>query len=161
MNYIGSKLKLSSWLEEEIKKIVILIGIRNYTTGISLEGEHLERLFLLRLPYPVFTSKKWLDLKYRSGKDNAFWWLYTNEMIISLRQAMGRLQRTFEDKGVIHIMDSRIFDRSENDKKYKILSLKETIWMFASEYGVIKNDTYKKKEKSIIDRITVDELDWL
>lgn len=126
----------------------ILVAVRNYGTGISLEGEKLERLFVLRLPYPVYTSKMWLDLKHRQPQ--YFWGKYINEMLISLRQGIGRLQRTPTDEGEIHILDSRIFVRNQKKRgKYLNPELKRRIWHFAGQYGIlVKGDHLSSLENN-------------
>lgn len=117
----------------------ILIGTRNYGTGISLVGEKLQKLFLLRLPYPVFTSKKWLDLKQRQPE--YYWGQFINEMLITFRQTLGRLQRTPTDTGDIYILDSRIFARGKKGRgKYSNPEIKRRVWYFAGQYGKIKNE---------------------
>jgi len=149
----------------------ILVGTRNYGVGISLEGKKLERLFITRFPYPIFTSKFWLDKKDRQGQ---YYWLeMQNEMILALRQYMGRIQRLKTDEGEIHILDSRIFSKGKTKKKYTNPSLKRRIWHFVGEYGIIKKEAPVKEHKDehtllvLYEEITTiegkekDTLDWL
>jgi Rad3-related DNA helicase len=133
-----SNIQTSTTIKEFERTGGILVGTRNYSVGISLEMEKLERLFILRLPYPVFTSKVWLDLKRKSPE--YYWGKYNNEMLISMRQAFGRLQRTPKDTGEIHLMDSRIFSRKEgSSNKYTNAGLKRRIWHFAETYGIFSS----------------------
>ncbi|WP_423939987.1 helicase C-terminal domain-containing protein [Campylobacter canis] len=84
----------------------IFIATRNYGTGLNLQGKELERLFITKLPYPVYQDKKWLNLKHKNS--DFFWFEYNNEMIINFRQAIGRLIRTPNDTGKIFILDGKI-----------------------------------------------------
>lgn len=97
---------IKNTVELFVKEGGILIGTRNYATGINLKGKLLERLFISKLPYPVYDAKKWLDLK--SKNVGLFWYYYNNEMLMNFRQAIGRLIRDPKDKGKIYILDSRI-----------------------------------------------------
>lgn len=93
----------------------ILIATRNYATGINLKGNALERLFITKLPYPVHTTKKWTILKEKN--DRFFWFEYTNEMVMTFRQAIGRLIRSPEDTGKIFLLDGKFNALNEGLKK--------------------------------------------
>ena len=101
----------------------ILIATRNYATGINLKGEALERLFITKLPYPVYTTKKWTLLKEKD--DRFFWFEYTNEMVITFRQAIGRLIRSPEDTGKIFLLDGKFNSLPEVTKKRLICFLEK------------------------------------
>ena len=83
----------------------ILIGTRNYATGVNLTGKQLEQLFITKLSYPQFSTKKWIDLKERNTA--AYWKKMNTEMTLTFRQAIGRLIRTPTDKGELYILDGR------------------------------------------------------
>lgn len=166
ISYATSNVQTSATLKEFEKTGGILVGTRNYSVGISLEMEKLERLFILRLPFPVFTSKVWLDLKKNTPE--YYWGKYNNEMLISMRQAFGRLQRTAKDIGEIHLMDSRIFSRKEGaHKKYTNPGLKRRIWHFAETYGVFSHVEVAARPANMSDDVTIitanknRDLDWL
>ena len=101
----------------------ILIATRNYATGINLKGNALERLFITKLPYPVHTTKKWTILKEKN--DRFFWFEYTNEMVMTFRQAIGRLIRSPEDTGKIFLLDGKFNALSEGLKKRLIFFLEK------------------------------------
>ncbi len=113
----------------------ILFATRMFNTGVSLEGSSLERLFILKLPYPVATSVRWIRLKNSSM--NKFMTDINNEMLISLMQTLGRLQRTKNDSGSIFIYDKRYHTN---------ISLKKRINEILNYYGVIKSTIKQKKE---------------
>ncbi|WP_152184399.1 helicase C-terminal domain-containing protein [Sulfurimonas indica] len=118
----------------------ILVGTRNYGTGISLDGEQLERLYIVKLPYPQVTAIKWIKLKEFS--EPLFWINFNNEMIMQLRQFFGRLQRTKKDKGEIHLLDARGI--KGEDKKYS-KSIVSKVKHYMQEYGI-----FDEKRSSIV-----------
>ena len=88
----------------------ILIATRNYGFGIDLKGKMLEKLYIAKLPYPVMGSKKWIELKKQDKLKgtNLTYFLAINEMLLNLKQWIGRLIRTPQDKGNLYILDSRV-----------------------------------------------------
>jgi len=94
----------------------ILIGTRNYGVGLNLPRKQLEKLFIVKIPFPIFTTKKWLDIKESDMRlGTSFYYpAYNAEMIKTLRQWIGRLIRTFDDRGEIYLLDSRY-----HKKRYK------------------------------------------
>lgn len=101
----------------------ILIATRNYATGINLKGEALERLFITKLPYPVYQTKKWILL--REKNPSYFWFEYNNEMVMIFRQAIGRLIRSPEDTGKIFLLDGKFNTLGEGLKKRLIYFLEK------------------------------------
>lgn len=100
---------------EQFKKTGgILIGIRNYGTGVNLPKKELEKLFIAKLPFPIFTTKKWMDIKERDRKSGTQFYhrTYLNEMILTFRQWIGRLIRTETDNGDLYILDSRLCNKN-------------------------------------------------
>jgi Rad3-related DNA helicase len=105
----------------------ILIGTRNYGTGLDLPGRELTKLYITKLPFPVMNSKRFLDL--REKDNNRGFFVSKREMILNLRQYIGRLIRTSLDKGEIYILDSRIW----NPKYY------HDVKRILEKYGIVKN----------------------
>ena len=74
---------------------------RNWCQGISLSN-----VIIARLPFPIVDPV----MEYKKslyGKDG-FRKLYIPKMIIKLRQGVGRLIRSEQDKGIVCILDSRV-----------------------------------------------------
>ncbi len=114
----------------------VLFATRDYGTGVTLKGELLENIFILRLPYPITNNYKWEMLKKQSM--NTFLSNIKNEMLITLMQWLGRIQRTAEDEGSIYLMDKRYFSSKQIQKKINDI---------LKYYGNIKSDL-KIKNKS-------------
>ncbi|WP_080845508.1 ATP-dependent DNA helicase [Cytobacillus gottheilii] len=69
--------------------------------GLDIPGRSLENVIIFSLPYPphdpVFTAK-------REGAEDPFKEVDMPYMILRLRQGIGRLIRTHEDQGTVHIL---------------------------------------------------------
>lgn len=117
----------------------LLFAVRNYNTGLSLEGEMLENLYILKFPFVDFTTKKWQEIKENSS--GMFFIKNEREMLIALMQTLGRLQRTKNDKGNIYILDG---------KYHKFpTSRKENIKAILREYGILVENDKKSTSKKV------------
>lgn len=100
----------------EFKKDVnsVLLGTGTYWEGISVEGIALSNLIIFRLPFPV--PEPIIDYKTSICQDGLMDVLVP-EMIIKLKQGIGRLIRSEKDFGLVSIIDSRVGEKSK--AKYK------------------------------------------
>lgn len=129
----------------------MLLGTGTYWEGISVEGVALSNLIIFRLPFPV--PEPIIDYKMSICKDGLMEVLVP-EMIIKLKQGIGRLIRSEKDFGIVSIIDSRVGEKSK--AKYK-----QMIWDAlpvknkTSNFDVIKefynllveNNDERRKEK--------------
>lgn len=83
----------------------ILFGTKALFTGIDIPGDSLRCLVIDKFPFPQPTDPVQQKLMER---DNAFFKFSIPEMVISLKQAVGRGVRSVDDKCVITILDGRI-----------------------------------------------------
>lgn len=143
---------------EEFKRTGgIAVVTRNYGTGVNLPKKELEKLFIIKLPFPIFTTKKWVDVKIQDKKFNTSFYqsLYQNEMFTIFRQWIGRLIRTEDDKGDLYILDSRYWD-TKNQKtleywisKMSIIQSQQITYEITENNNEIKN----KKSEDIVEKI--------
>ena len=100
----------------EFKKDVnsVLLGTGTYWEGISVEGIALSNLIVFKLPFPV--PEPIIDYKTSICQDGLMEVLVP-EMIIKLKQGIGRLIRSEKDFGIVSIIDSRVGEKSK--AKYK------------------------------------------
>ena len=78
--------------------------------GIDVKGEPLEHVIIVKLPFPIVDPV--IEAKDEMhGEDHR---VYLSSMMIKLLQGTGRLIRGEKDRGVVSILDSRIF----RTKKY-------------------------------------------
>lgn len=122
----GNADALIAWFKSEPNGVAI--GVKSIWEGVDIPGLGLRLVVIPRLPFPnpddpVFTARK---AKYiantvakgteqRVAELNAWHHYDLQEAIIDFKQGAGRLVRRETDKGVVAVLDSRLFG---NNKKY-------------------------------------------
>lgn len=94
-----------------------LLGTGTFWEGIDIGGSSLSQVIIAKLPFPivepVIQSKASI---YTDGMGR----VYIPEMLIKLKQGVGRLIRSGDDTGVISILDSRM--QNYNDRYDDIIT---------------------------------------
>jgi Rad3-related DNA helicase/DNA polymerase III epsilon subunit-like protein len=91
-------------------KEAILLGADSFWEGIDLPGEALECLVITKLPFPVPTDpviQAQAERVEAVGR-NGFEHYMLPKAVLKLRQGIGRLIRTRDDKGVAVVLDGRL-----------------------------------------------------
>ena len=88
----------------------VLLGTGSFWEGISIEGRALSNLIIFRLPFPV--PEPIIDYKRSISKDGLME-VSVPEMIIKLKQGIGRLIRNENDFGIVSIIDPRLGNGSK------------------------------------------------
>ncbi|MCY4081592.1 MAG: exonuclease domain-containing protein [Caldilineaceae bacterium] len=88
----------------------VLLGTSSYWEGIDLPGDQLVCLIIARLPFAVPTDPLYAA-RSRLFED-PFHEYAVPEAVIRLRQGFGRLIRSASDRGVVVLLDSRLWHRS-------------------------------------------------
>lgn len=96
---------------EETGTPSILLGLRSFFEGISLEKDYLKSVVITKLPFPMMNDPIYKALCDRAG-ERAFQQVTLPEMIRDVQQAAGRLIRTAQDYGVCTILDPRIHTKN-------------------------------------------------
>ncbi len=91
----------------------VLLGTGAYWEGISIEGKSLSNVIIFRLPFPV--PDPIIEYKCSVAKDGLMD-VRVPEMIIKIKQGIGRLIRNFTDTGIVCIIDRRL--RDEPPERY-------------------------------------------
>ena len=91
----------------------VLLGTGAYWEGISIEGKSLSNVVIFRLPFPV--PDPIIEYKASIAKDPLMD-VSVPEMVIKLKQGIGRLIRNFTDTGIVCIIDRRL--RDEPPERY-------------------------------------------
>ena len=105
---------LSQQFKDDINSV--LIGSGSFFSGISVKGPSLVSVIVSKLPFAVPDDPFFELLGEEYDDTDKFEMLYIPNMLIKLKQAVGRLIRDINDYGVISILDKRVFD-----KKYGVL----------------------------------------
>lgn len=85
----------------------VLLGTRSFWEGVDLPGDELQALLIVRLPFAVpsdpLVAARCADL------ENAFNEYMLPDAILRFRQGFGRLIRRATDRGVVVLLDSRLW----------------------------------------------------
>jgi len=91
----------------------ILFGTDSFWTGVDVPGEALSNVIITRLPFAVpdhpLTASRMEHIEEQGM--NPFTEYSVPEAILKLRQGVGRLIRTQNDKGMVAILDNRILSK--------------------------------------------------
>ncbi len=90
-----------------------LFGLATFWQGIDILGDLLRMVIITRIPFrvpdePILSAR--LEMAKENG-ENGFLQLQVPPAVLSLRQGFGRLIRSFEDRGVVTILDPRLQTR--------------------------------------------------
>ena len=95
------------------EKRSVLFGLRSFTEGVDIAGEMLSLVVVAKLPFPypdpVYEAKR--QMMEALGED-WFAQYVLPQVILRLKQSLGRLIRTSKDRGVMAILDQRMHSRS-------------------------------------------------
>jgi ATP-dependent DNA helicase DinG len=92
----------------------VLFATSSFWEGVDVQGEALSCVIIDKLPFdppkePIVEAR--IDyITARGG--NAFYYYQIPSAIISLKQGLGRLIRNSNDRGVLSILDKRLYTRS-------------------------------------------------
>jgi Rad3-related DNA helicase len=88
----------------------VLVGLASFWEGVDLPGDDLELLIILKLPFMVPTEPvaQARAQRVEQAGENPFEKLYLPDVVLKLRQGMGRLIRTGRDRGVVLLLDRRL-----------------------------------------------------
>ncbi|MEO6399062.1 MAG: helicase C-terminal domain-containing protein [Tepidiformaceae bacterium] len=103
----GSARQLQENLKENSRTVIF--GTQSFWEGVDIRGDALSMLIITRLPFAVPTEPVY---KARSEQyDSPFQQYALPGAILKFRQGFGRLIRDREDRGVVAVMDRRIWEK--------------------------------------------------
>ena len=108
----GSRTKIIERFQRHLGGI-LLLGTDSFWEGLDLPGDALELLVITRLPFAVPSDpiQAALGERYVQEGRDAFRDLALPQAVLKLRQGVGRLIRTTQDRGAVLITDHRIFSK--------------------------------------------------
>jgi len=91
----------------------VLLAVASFWEGINVPGESLSCVIIEKLPFEVPSDPVIMALinKIREEGGNPFMDFQLPRAILALRQGVGRLMRTSTDKGLLAILDVRLFTK--------------------------------------------------
>lgn len=125
----------------------ILLGAASFWEGIDLPKSQLELLIVTRLPFDspaeVLTKAEnnWLQYNHK----NPFYNSALPKATLKIRQGLGRLIRTEEDRGIAVILDKRIIERKYGQTMLKTLPTDLPIETLATKKIVTETKAFFKK----------------
>jgi ATP-dependent DNA helicase DinG len=104
----GSKIGLLDWFRAT--KGAVLFATSSFWQGVDVQGEALSCVIISKLPFAVPTDPVVAARQKYIEKEggNSFYEYSVPEAIISLKQGLGRLIRSANDRGVLSILDPRL-----------------------------------------------------
>jgi ATP-dependent DNA helicase DinG len=106
----------------------VLLGVKSFWEGVDVQGQKLQLVIITKLPFPALTdpvlqarSRQLIKEQVAQGvspitaKGAVFNKLQIPHMLTELRQGAGRLIRATTDKGVLAILDCRMFTGNSKD----------------------------------------------
>ncbi len=86
----------------------VLLGARKFWQGIDIPGDSLQAVVIEKLPFEVPTElRKRRERRLQSQGIAAFHRCTMGRMLLNLKQMVGRLIRTEEDRGIVVIVEGR------------------------------------------------------
>ena len=88
----------------------VLLGTNTFWEGVDLPGEELEMLVVTKLPFLV-PADPWVAARcdrLQAEGENPFVKFMVRDAVLRLRQGIGRLIRSMDDRGVVCLLDSRL-----------------------------------------------------
>ena len=89
----------------------VLVGSKSFWEGVDVAGERLRLVVIMKLPFPVPTDPLVMARKWKYEGIAGFKNVDLVDMIIDLRQGAGRLIRSKDDRGIVAILDSRLWGK--------------------------------------------------
>ena len=116
--------------ESALKKFLntpksVILGLKSFWEGVDVVGDKLHLVIITKLPFPIYgdpviqarsrivqNEALARGLSERNAQNEVFQTIQIPAMITDLRQGAGRLIRSKTDKGVLAILDARIWTGS-------------------------------------------------
>ncbi len=103
----------SALINRFVNGAAVLLGARRFWQGVDIPGEALQAVVIEKLPFEVPTElRRRRDDRMKERGISPFQRASMGRMLLNLKQMVGRLIRTEEDRGIVVIVEGR------SDKRY-------------------------------------------
>jgi len=86
----------------------VLLGARKFWQGLDLPGDQLQAVVIEKLPFEVPTElRRRRELRLKRAGIDAFERFALGKMLLNLKQMVGRLIRSEDDRGLVVLVESR------------------------------------------------------
>ncbi len=86
----------------------VLLGARTFWQGLDIPGSALQAVVIEKLPFEVPTElRRRREARIKAAGGNAFARYTLGKMLLNLKQMVGRLIRTEDDRGIVVIVEGR------------------------------------------------------
>jgi len=90
----------------------VLLGLKSFFVGISVEGSSLSQVLFIRFPLPRYSVECRMQIEVWRQRGFPKW--YEMKALEGFKQGSGRLIRSVTDRGIIGILDQRVMDKTQN-----------------------------------------------
>lgn len=115
----------------------ILVGLKSFFVGISIEGDSLRHVAFIRFPNERYNVETRMQMEIWAQRGFHNW--YAMRSLEAFNQGKGRLIRTVTDRGIISMLDVRLMDQSTSVFKTAQIGIKAS-----GSYVTQKIDDVKK-----------------
>lgn len=135
----------------------VLIATKAFWEGVDIPGQKLQLVIVTKLPFPRANDgllkaqqKQMVDAYVKRGmslseaRSEAFIRLQEGKMLLDLRQGAGRLIRSTTDKGLLAILDPRMFSGTSGEKAPPTQTAFRGYGIRAADAIGFKNVIYKR-----------------
>lgn len=95
---------------------IIVLATRSFFTGVDIQGRALSAVLIDKIPFPMTGDP--LN-SFLSDQHNGFNRFMLPESIITMKQAVGRLNRTETDRGLVAVFDGRLRTKNYKQRIFK------------------------------------------
>ena len=103
----------------------VLVGSKSFWEGVDVQGEALRLVIISKLPFPMVNDPI-VKAREKLAGASAFQQVQMVDMLTDLRQGVGRLIRSKTDRGVVAILDNRLWHKSYGRRVRSILQFPVT-----------------------------------
>lgn len=100
---------------------IVVLATRSFFTGVDIQGRALSAVLIDKIPFPMTGDP--LN-SYLGDQHRGFDRFMLPESIITMKQAVGRLNRTETDRGLVAVFDGRLRTKNYKQRIFKSFGFK-------------------------------------